>query len=412
MSAEHPVGYNDGDDTPVRPKRNKSSIPFPDLILPILKSSKRVSRLPCEISFVAPAYLPVKEPPLPDIDPVDRNIMLSVGSLEDEYLEELKWLYKSLSEDSGSNISCAFKQGLFVVQKSENVFSGIGLEQAHEQNNDVIKDDGGAVSLLTDPEALRRWMLGGPEITQLIAEFEESNTRIKETLYMHREQTPGFQNMFAQKEHIKSDCAKLGAKRVHIVWGTYDKESTKSYARHMRVVGERRHITRKGLFPLNWATFLKNADNKTERFAMLAEDITTYPALGNVTMWSTKGSDVLSNNINLDKAALAPSNHEVADSRIFVHVLDAVASGRTNICIGTVDTDVVVLGVSFFHELREQGLKKMWIQFGAGPPEGSRRKTPRTPALGSTQGNQSMLLFINPENQNTTLTWSHRHFND
>ncbi|KAJ8873171.1 hypothetical protein PR048_026788 [Dryococelus australis] len=42
-------------------------------------------------------------------------------------------------------------------------------------------------------------MLGGPEITQLTAEFEESNATVKETLYMYHEQTPGFQNMFAQK---------------------------------------------------------------------------------------------------------------------------------------------------------------------------------------------------------------------
>ncbi|KAJ8894184.1 hypothetical protein PR048_006794 [Dryococelus australis] len=364
-------------------------------ILPIIKSSKRVPRLPFEISFVAPAYLPVKEPPLPDIDPVDKNIILSVGTtLEYEYLKELKWLHNSLSEDPRSNISCAFKQGLFVVQKSGNVFSGIGLDQAHEQNNAVIKGDGGAVGLLTDPAALRIWMFGGPEITQLIAEFEESNaTKSKDlfsletdiavdeesverimhagevgqkqyTAYVEDRTVTKLENTYGEnsdffKEHMKSDCAKLGAKRVDIVWDTYDKESTKSYARHMRGVGERRRVTRKGWLPLNWATFLRNINDKTEHCAMLAEDITTCPALGNVTVWSTKGSDVLSNNSNLNKAALAPSDHKEAESRVFVHVLDAVASGCTNTCLKTVDTDDVVSGVVFFHELREQGLKKV-----------------------------------------------------
>ncbi|KAJ8895870.1 hypothetical protein PR048_001210 [Dryococelus australis] len=97
------------------------------------------------------------------------------------------------------DIDSTFKQGLFVVQKSRNVSSDIGLDQAHEQNNAIIKGDGGAVGLLTDPAALRRCMLGGPEITQLIAEFEESNATVKETLYMRHEQTPEFQNIFAQK---------------------------------------------------------------------------------------------------------------------------------------------------------------------------------------------------------------------
>ncbi|KAJ8873170.1 hypothetical protein PR048_026787 [Dryococelus australis] len=41
-------------------------------------------------------------------------------------------------------------------KKSENVFSGIGLDQAHEQNNAILKGDGGAVGLFTDPAALRR----------------------------------------------------------------------------------------------------------------------------------------------------------------------------------------------------------------------------------------------------------------
>ena len=33
------------------------------------------------------------------------------------------------------------------------MFSAIGLDHGHEQNNGVVKGDGGAIGLLTDPAA-------------------------------------------------------------------------------------------------------------------------------------------------------------------------------------------------------------------------------------------------------------------
>ena len=38
-----------------------------------------------------------------------------------------------------------------------------------------MKGDGGAVGLIDDPGALRRWMVAGPEIARLIEEFENTN---------------------------------------------------------------------------------------------------------------------------------------------------------------------------------------------------------------------------------------------
>ena len=54
-----------------------------------------------------------------------------------------------------------FSQGGFVVQKTKPPFSSIAIDQAHEQNNKVVKGDGGAVGLLQNPKALLRWMVGG-----------------------------------------------------------------------------------------------------------------------------------------------------------------------------------------------------------------------------------------------------------
>ena len=48
----------------------------------------------------------------------------------------------------------------------------MAIDQAHEQNNAMVKGDGGAVGLTENPSALRRWMISGPEIARIVNEFE------------------------------------------------------------------------------------------------------------------------------------------------------------------------------------------------------------------------------------------------
>ena len=61
-------------------------------------------------------------------------------------------------------VAKAFNNGKFVVHKTKWVFSGIPIDQAHEQNNVLIKGDGGAVGLTDNPSALQHWMVAGPEV--------------------------------------------------------------------------------------------------------------------------------------------------------------------------------------------------------------------------------------------------------
>ena len=53
-----------------------------------------------------------------------------------------------------------FIAGKFVVQKTQRLFSMIALDQNHEQENAIIKGDGGAIGLTENPTALARWMHG------------------------------------------------------------------------------------------------------------------------------------------------------------------------------------------------------------------------------------------------------------
>ena len=46
--------------------------------------------------------------------------------------------------------------GKFTVQKMTNAFSSIPLDQAHEQNNELIKGEGGAIGITENPSALLR----------------------------------------------------------------------------------------------------------------------------------------------------------------------------------------------------------------------------------------------------------------
>ena len=49
--------------------------------------------------------------------------------------------------------------GKFTVQKMTNTFSCIPLDQAHEQNNELIKGDGRVIGITETPGALLRWMV-------------------------------------------------------------------------------------------------------------------------------------------------------------------------------------------------------------------------------------------------------------
>ena len=93
-----------------------------------------------------------------------------------------------------------FQNGNFAVHKSQRHFSSIAIDQAHEQNNAIIKGDGGAIGLTEDPAALRRWMVAGPEISKLVANYETaSGSKDMKKDTRHHEQSPAAQKAFLEK---------------------------------------------------------------------------------------------------------------------------------------------------------------------------------------------------------------------
>ena len=80
-------------------------------------------------------------------------------------------------------------------------------------------------------------------------------------------------------------------------------------------------------------------------------------------VYTTLGSNVLSSVVDADSTNLVPCSHEEADTRLLLHVADAVQEGLRKVCIRTVDTDVVVLAIAMFERINPE---EFWIAFGTG----------------------------------------------
>ena len=61
----------------------------------------------------------------------------------------------------------------FTIQKSNRTFSSIGIDQAHEQNNKIVKIDGGAVGLFDNEQAILEWTITGPYIAEMVSSFSD-----------------------------------------------------------------------------------------------------------------------------------------------------------------------------------------------------------------------------------------------
>ena len=113
--------------------------------------------------------------------------------------------------------------------------------------------------------------------------------------------------------------------------------------------------------PVNWKSFLRSDENKTELFHYLAESVTAIQLPG-VEVVTTSGVDVLSPSPVVAEG-LAACNHEETNTNIFIDVKHALARGLKKVLIRKVDTDVVVLAIPYAKQLE---LQELWIAFGVG----------------------------------------------
>ena len=104
-----------------------------------------------------------------------------------------------------------FVNGNFVTQKSSHKFSTLAHDQIHEQQNAIMKDDGGIIGITENERAVCRWMVAGLEIARILNEFEDQFQRRKQIDARHHEQLPSIQKSFTSDlNNTISTFTKLG----------------------------------------------------------------------------------------------------------------------------------------------------------------------------------------------------------
>ena len=149
--------------------------------------------------------------------------------------------------------------------------------------------------------------------------------------------------------------------RIDIVWDVYLKESLKSTTREKRGKGVRRRVAPTTVLPPKWSDFLHVAENKTDLFQFLSEQVIRLVTEEGKCIYSTNGTNVICSLADADFSNLAPCSHEEADTRLFLHVSDAVRKGCRKVCVRTVDTDVIVIAIAMYRRIN---LDELWISFG------------------------------------------------
>ena len=91
-----------------------------------------------------------------------------------DHMHYARWLSVHLRDmlalpDRHPQIAEEFRNGKFVIHKTQKPFSAIALNHAHEQNNKIVKGDGGSVGLTENSSELLRRMVSGPEISRMVS---------------------------------------------------------------------------------------------------------------------------------------------------------------------------------------------------------------------------------------------------
>ena len=175
-------------------------------------SSKMVGRLPHDYTDVPPVTTNMKNISVPATSVVSLAFAMYLAALTElvpwfhalDHTHYARWIPVHLRDMAAlpmkhPDVAREFGAGNFTVRKTKNVFSSIPIDQAHEQNNALIKGDGGAVGLTDNPSALLRWMIAGPEVARAIEEFRDGHQhwgRREDT--RHHDQTPRVQTSFAK----------------------------------------------------------------------------------------------------------------------------------------------------------------------------------------------------------------------
>ena len=78
---------------------------------------------------------------------------------------------------------------------------------------------------------------------------------------------------------------------------------------------------------------------------------------------ATNGTEVFCSPPATESNKPSPCSHEEADTRMMVHMVDAIEKGHNSLMFRTTDTDVIVLAVPTVVSL---DLNELWVSYGTG----------------------------------------------
>lgn len=117
--------------------------------------------------------------------------------------------------------------------------------------------------------------------------------------------------------------------RVDVIWDVYRENSLKRGTREKRGVGRIQKVDPSLNIPKNWTKFLNVDENKQQLFDLLARDFVKIESPNCLIVTNAKENVLTSTDYECSR--LEPCNHEETDTRLFVHIKDAVLAGHSNV---------------------------------------------------------------------------------
>ena len=166
--------------------------------------------------------------------------------------------------------------------------------------------------------------------------------------------------------HIESIRKSYSALRVDMAFDKYQKKTLKTATRQKRGKGVRRKVEPQSIAPSNWKAFLRIDENKNELFRYISKEVLqNHPVSSSVEIVCSYDDVVQSSEVFSDLTLLTPTNHEEGDTGVVLLTKDMISKGFRRIVIRTVNTDVLIIAISFFNDLHVADLY-LWVEFGVG----------------------------------------------
>ena len=122
---------------------------------------------------------------------------------------------------------------------------------------------------------------------------------------------------------------------MDVVWDRYISDRIKAATREKRDNGIRMKVAGKNKIPGNWRGFLRDKGNKQKLFQFLSQKFLSFDCPERKEVFVISDVKVLTEGSSHN---MSSCDHEQADTRLLLHLVDALKNGCSTCVIQTVDT--------------------------------------------------------------------------